>query len=338
MNDFRLIFLLVASLMFSAESVAQSDEEDSARASAAKEAEFAERMREAENKLEEAARRVAELSKERLDSMGEAWKYAFEFSDRPRLGVTIGENRENTPVEGVSVIGVSPGSAAEEAGIRSGDILTSVNGESLSAPSAKEANIRLLDFMDGVEEGDKLEIEYLRGGNVGKVELEPRVVEQHAFAWSTRPEGAPMPPSPGIHIAPEIVEKFRFRFGGWRGAFGDMELVELTEGLGRYFGTDSGLLVISAPESNLFQLQEGDVIEKIDGREPSSVNHCMRILGTYEPGEKVVLNIMRDRKRQTIEIEVPDDRASHAFPLAPRPVRPTVAPAPAPAPVPAERT
>ncbi len=67
-------------------------------------------------------------------------------------------------------------------------------------------------------------------------------------------------------------------------------------------------MVIRAPASNAFQLQEGDVIQSIDGREPSSVNHCMRILGSYQPGEKLVLNIMRDKKRMSLEIEIPDDR------------------------------
>ena len=48
--------------------------------------------------------------------------------------------------------------------------------------------------------------------------------------------------------------------GGWRGGWADLEVVKLTERLGRYFGTDEGLLVISAPESNAFKLQDGDVI------------------------------------------------------------------------------
>ena len=62
-----------------------------------------------------------------------------------------------------------------------------------------------------------------------------------------------------------------------------------------------------------FQLQEGDVILSIDGREPNSVNHCMRILSSYQPGEKLVFNIMRDKRRDTIEVEIPDDRTSMLF-------------------------
>ncbi len=74
------------------------------------------------------------------------------------------------PVEGVQLLGVSPGGAAEEAGLRSGDVVTSINDESLTAGSSQEANAKLLDFMQGVEEGDTLEVEYLRDGKSGRNE------------------------------------------------------------------------------------------------------------------------------------------------------------------------
>lgn len=335
MKTKQYLSLLCATLLLAGPAVAQDDEEASLREAEQKEAEFAERMREAEKRLEEAAARVAELSAERIGSMRDGYAYAFAFDDeRPRLGVTIGEDEKGEPVEGVLVIGVSPGSAAAEAGIRAGDTITSVNGQSLSAESAHTANRKLLDFMKGVEEGDTLDVEYLRSGNVGKVAVKPRRVENRSFAWMPKLDGNGMVPP-----APEVIERFRHRFGGWRGVWADMELVELTEGLGRYFGTDSGLLVISAPKSNLFTLEEGDVIRQIDGREPSSVNHCMRILGSYEPGEKIVLDIMRDKKARTIEVEVPDNRSGRVLPRAPQPLRPVIAPRPvAPPAGPVERT
>ncbi len=195
--------------------------------------------------------------------------------------------------------------------------------------------MRLLEIMKGVQEGDQLDIEYLRDGNIGTVQLEPRVVPQDAFAWHSKGPNFTMP---DFEISPHLMEKFRFSFSGWRGGWGDMEVVELTEGLGRYFGVDSGLLVISAPESNAFKLQEGDVIQSIDGRTPSSVNHCMRILGSYQPGEKLVLNIMRDKVKQTIEIEIPDDRTSLLFGPLIELVKPARIPVPRPAPALEERT
>ncbi|MDX1515925.1 MAG: PDZ domain-containing protein, partial [Woeseiaceae bacterium] len=150
-------WLLIAALLIAGHASAQ--EAERAAEMAAREAEFAERMREAEERLAEAARQVAELSSERLGSVGDVRRFAFDFSGRPRLGVSIGDGSANAPVEGVSVVGVTPGSAAADAGLRAGDVLTSVNGEGLSAENARAANEKLLDFMTGVEEGDKLDIE-----------------------------------------------------------------------------------------------------------------------------------------------------------------------------------
>ncbi len=118
--------------------------------------------------------------------------------------MTIESSEEPGAVEGVTILGVSPGSAASDAGLRSGDILTAVNDESLSAESRKEANMRLLDFMEAVEEGDVLTVEYLRDGKVGSVEIEPRIVDDHAFAWVGK--GGSEFDMPSMQVAPEMVE------------------------------------------------------------------------------------------------------------------------------------
>ncbi len=329
----KTLFIVAATLAFGGHALAQNDS-DKLREIEAREAEAQQAMREAEKQIEEAARRIAELSNDRLAALGEAQRWRYEFGDRPRLGVNIENDGSTVPVEGVRIISVSPGSAADEAGLRVGDIITAVNDEPMSGDSTKEANMKLLDFMAGVEEGDKLDVEYLRDGKVGSIEIEPRVVTVSAFAF-----GGPGMAVPEMHVSPD-AQRYFFSFPGGRAAWSDLELVQLNEGLGRYFGTDKGLLVISAPESNAFKLQDGDVIQSIDGRDPTSVNHCMRILKSYQPGETLVLNIMRDKQEQEIEVEVPDDRTSMLLREL-RPVRPASAPLPVEPPqppAPAERT
>jgi S1-C subfamily serine protease len=109
-----------------------------------------------------------------------------------------------------------------------------------------------------------------------------------------------------------------------------MELVTLTETLGDYFGTTQGLLVVRAPGDDRLGLRDGDVIIRIGDREPSGPGHAMRILRSYEPGEKVDIEIMRKKKRQSLSVEVPDRRMSLRAPLPPRPLRaPAAASAPA---------
>ncbi len=92
----------------------------------------------------------------------------------------------------------------------------------------------------------------------------------------------------------------------WGDRWADIELVRLNEGLGRYFGASDGLLVISPPDNDELDLQAGDVILGIDGREPRSPSRALRILRSYEEGETVNIEIMRDRNRMTISFVVPE--------------------------------
>ena len=330
MKIWKVLLPVAAVLLLAGQAAAQTGEEERLREAEAREAEMDRRLAEAEERMAEAARQIAEITSERLPRMAQIER-RFEFSNKPRLGVTIDSGEEEGPVEGVVIIGVTPGSAAADAGLRSGDVITSVNDESISADNSQLANELLLDFMQGVEEGDVLKVEYLRDGKVGSVEVEPRIIDRNVFVWMDG-EGPnfKMPRMPQVHVAPEMVEKFKMEFAfPWMGTgLGGLELVALNEGLGRYFGTDKGLLVISAPKSDAFELEEGDVIQSIDGREPRDVRHAMRILSSYQGGEKLNLGIMRDKKKRTLEVEIPADHHGNLFDgvMEPRPASAPLAP------------
>jgi len=263
-----------------------------------------EKMRAAERQMEEAARQIAELSSAelaRFEALDRQW---FFDGSRPVLGITIGSTGETGPVEGAGVIGVTPGGAADEAGIRSGDIITSINGASLSSSSSSLANEALIELMMTAEEGEELELDYLRGNKTVSVKVTPQAAVERVLDF--RFEG------PGPMVAPGAPHVRSFAFIGTRGGhgFGEMEMVELNESLGRYFGTDSGLLIVKAPDDNAYKLQDGDVLKSIDGRTPKDLLHAIRILSSYENGETVNLEILRDKKKKTITVEVPDDRQS----------------------------
>lgn len=337
MRTMKVTLLLAAISLCAASALAQSDQEEQLRSAEAREIELDQRLAEAEERMAEAARQIAEITSDRLPGMAQIER-RFEFSNKPRLGVTIDADQRNGPVEGVTILGVSPGTAASDAGLRSGDIITAINDESLSADGADEANRRLLDFMDGVEIGDVLKVEYLRNGKVGSVEVEPRLVERNMFVW--RGDGGQHLTMPHVPRAPKAIGQFKMEFGfPWAGSgLGELELVELNEGLGRYFGAKSGLLVISAPKSDAFEILDGDVIQSIDGREPKDVRHAMRILSSYQGGEKLKLGIMRDKKKKTLEIEIPDDTRGSLFDELRRSVTPAAAPVSPKAPLPIRGT
>ena len=88
-----------------------------------------------------------------------------------------------------------------------------------------------------------------------------------------------------------------------------MELADLSPALGEYFGTDQGVLVVRVPHGDDFlKLQDGDVIHNIDGRVPENGSHATRILRSYQPGEKIHLKVMRQKKSLELEGSLPEGR------------------------------
>jgi serine protease Do len=256
-------------------------------------------LKAARQKLEQAAHEVAELSTrlgkplvDRLMLMGEGPGHAV-------IGVQL-DPKDST--DGAHVHDVSPGGPAAEAGIRSGDVIVSVNGTDVKVghPAAEVARL-----MRDVEPNAKVKIHVMRDSKPADFEVTARPVEN---AWAM----PGMPPHPGMPFY-GVPPGFP---GGMHGPVAGMELATLTPQLGAYFGTDKGVLVLRAPRNAAFNLQDGDVILTIDGREPTSGSHATRILASYQAGEKVKLQVMRQRKRITVEATVSERHRNAPEPLA----------------------
>jgi S1-C subfamily serine protease len=256
-------------------------------------------LSEARQKLEDAAHQVAELSTQlgkplvdRLMLMGEGPTHAI-------IGVQLDASASK---DGALVRDVSPGGPAAEAGIRAGDVIVSVNGTGVKTERSAAEVARL---MRSVEPNSKVKVRVLRAGKALDFEVTARPVEN---VW-----GMPgMPPHPEIPfdaLAPGFM-------GDMRRSVAGMELATLTPQLGAYFGTDKGVLVLRAPRNAAFNLQDGDVILSIDGREPTSGSHATRILASHQPGEKVKLQLMRQRKKMNVEALIPERHRSSTEPLA----------------------
>ena len=81
----------------------------------------------------------------------------------------------------------------------------------------------------------------------------------------------------------------------------DLELAPLNPDLGQYFGTESGVLVISVPPESRLGFKGGDVILTVDGRKPESPSHLLRILRSYGDTEGFKAEVLRNRKRVTVD-------------------------------------
>lgn len=255
------------------------------------------KLDEAQRRLDQAAREVAELS---MSLSGDVIAHAAPFvrmTKRAVLGIGLaprGQERD----DGVEIATVSPGGGAAEAGLKSGDVIVEMNGKPLAREGDRSPHEKLLAMMRDIEPDETVHLRYRRDGKLHDAKVVAKsAMNHHVFAFRTPEAGAIGIPAPPPPIA----------FRRADGVFGSAELVSLTPKLGRYFGTDKGLLVVRAPNDSRLELQEGDVILDIDGRVPSSPSHALRILGSYQGGEKLKLNVMRDKKRVTFEITIPQD-------------------------------
>jgi S1-C subfamily serine protease len=286
------------------------------------------RLQEAQKRLEEAAREIAELSgRVRMEHLPDHMVFLGRNPNRAMLGIAIGEGRENQSDDGVAVLSVSPGGPAAGAGIKAGDVIVELNGKPMKADKDSSPREKLLAEVGKLSPGDEATVRYLRDGKAGTAKLKVESLPREEI----RRMRIEIPDVDHLRDRAREFEAFRV-FGGPRGALGDMELVPLTPKLGQYFGADKGLLIVRAPEDKDMKLEDGDVLVDIDGRAPSDPGHALRILRSYEPGEKVTLNILRQRKKVAVSVTIPEREGRG--PRPPAPPRPAVAPLPPNAPMP----
>jgi len=235
---------------------------------------------------------------------------------RARLGIKVNLQARATDSLGAYVESVSPNGPAQKAGLRSGDLITKLDGKSvLTGGQADEGpdqhqslpGLRLVELAARLEPNDTVPIEYLRGKDRRTVRV---VTEDEPDMFVQGPDGhrpfAMRFSQPGMRDRFQVGDfqddmgpgqRFEFLAGG---PLGDLDLAPLNPDLGQYFGTTEGVLVIRAPQDGSLGLKGGDVVQAVDGRKPSSPAHLLRILRSYDRGETFKLDILRNRKRETV--------------------------------------
>ena len=335
------VALLVAGNARGQETATETEARAEERA-AVREEELQTRLEDAQGRLEQAAREVAELSARLTeDGLFMAIRGLEAIGPRPMLGVNVGTTPETTG-PGVHILGVTPDGPADRAGLRSGDVMIAIDDEALVGSDGDE---RLSAYMKGVQAGQEVQVRYRRDGKertatVIPEEMDPMrlVVGAPGGRWELDLDGLEsLQELEKLEELELLADDHGFSFhAGFPGRWGALELVSLSPDLGEYFGAESGLLVVRSPEDEALGLRDGDVILAIDGREPTSPRHAMRILRSYEPGETISFAIIRSREKRTVKVELPEREAMGGIwqwlaPPAPAPARaprPPALPAP----------
>ena len=245
----------------------------------------------ARRRLEVAAQQLAALSAQMNGPMMQRVE-ALAGPQRVLVGVQLDDSRGNA---GARVREVSPGGPAEQAGVRAGDLIVAVNGTNVrgQAPAA-----RVVELLHDIKPGDRVDLTVSRDGKIRDLTVTARPDGDDFFIARQFPN---LPDLPRVRA-----------FAAWGGGpmiiggpVADMELARLTPGLGRYFGADTGVLVVRAPPDGALGLQDGDIILSIDGRKPIDSSHVIRILASYDPGEKITLEVLRMHHRISVAGTLP---------------------------------
>lgn len=304
----------------------------------AREAKMPARMREFETTTRASAGRLAELN-------GMTARAFAVLAARPRFGITVDTRPRDSDKYGAYVTAVTPGGPADKAGVRSGDIITKLAGKSVTAQGDATPGLRLIEMIGSLEMNKAVEIELRRGKDTKTLKITPaddesffagtmdsaraaygfmipriagRVMAdsslQHAFTFempsvTSRPSAAGSQFEEAFSVSGEPVS---WRNGGsfsfttaMRGPLASLEMAPLNSGLGSYFGATDGVLIINAGEKQELGLLPGDVVTAVDGRKVTNPGQLMRILRTYDTGEEFKLQIMRQKKADTITGKMP---------------------------------
>ncbi len=237
-----------------------------------------------------------------------------EAREKGFLGVVLGEVTSDIaadygvqPGAGVLVAGVTPGSPADEAGLRENDVIIRVNKMIPTGPEECRKQI------GNLKPDDKVELVYLRGGKEKTVEVTLGKRSDDDF------EGGK-----------EIHREFRFQGPPWewhRGktdepkeklAYAGIVTQEIRDGLATYFKVEKGALIAEVVKDSPAEragLKAGDVILKIGTDAVEDEGDVRRLIRDRKPGAAVDFQISRDGNPLTISVTLGEQIGTRNEPL-----------------------
>lgn len=288
-----------------------------------------------QTRMNELASRMAALSaKLGHDANANALRYLAD-ERRGMLGVAV----EPGP-HGWIVNAVTPGGPAARAGVRTGDIVTSIDGHPANRDHAA------LFHLDA---GKPTQVELARDGKTLRVEITPERMQPRDIDAAIRAADAALAsvdsPEFRMRIQHSVDDAMRQaeaarkaagdagRHAGWRISmapwFG-LNLAPLDATLGSYFGTQHGVLVLSRNDKQFPGLESGDVIIAVAGKPVARPEDVQRALRDTPQGKPVQLALLRHDKALSVSMQAP----AQWLVMPPLPPPPPVAPAAPAAPPP----
>src|SRR5258708_9985083 len=209
---------------------------------------------------------------------------------------------------GVEVTMVDQDAPAGKAGVKEHDVILEFNG------SKVESGEQLRRFIRETPPGRTVTLGISRDGSSMNIKVE--LVDRGKVKAESMPRIRvqpipPIPPMPRVNIPP-----IDFQWNMYSPYLG-VQFESIGRQLGEYFGIKNGegFLIKSVEKNSPAEkagLKAGDVIVRADNERVSDRSDLRRILANHRKGGKVAIAVMRDRKEQTITVDIPEHQSKES--------------------------
>lgn len=228
--------------------------------------------------------------------------------DRGWLGVSIAEDRKGRVV----ITQVEESSPAELARLKEGDRILKFNGKEIKSTD------QLVNEIRKTQPGKEVSLVIERDGKTQEIRVKLGAVPEEEARRELElrfPEiFRNFPKRPALPEIPEFprLEKFSFEFGVEDYRYIGVYLEQLNPELSKYFGVPEGqgLLVARVNPGSPAEkagLKVGDVIISADGKRTQKLEELTDLIQRKKKGEKIALEVIRDRKKVKLEVEVAEE-------------------------------
>lgn len=246
------------------------------------------------------------------------------MENRPFLGVMLMENSETdndkNKSSGAVVSEVIAGSAAEKAGLLSGDIIFEIDGEKIDGING------VIDYIQTREIGDKVEVLVSRGGKNKKIKatLGEKAMELNSMEMDSDELELQLRkslPNLNFRFGPDSITIFcpsspnciipndSMRIGqpfSWNNEGMDLQETAFLGVTPADEEVEQGVKVNVEPETSAEKmgLENGDIIVSINGIKVNDFDALSEIISKVKPGEIVNLTILREGRQKNISGEI----------------------------------
>ncbi|MGH8184689.1 MAG: PDZ domain-containing protein [Rhodanobacteraceae bacterium] len=266
-------------------------------------------------RMRDLASQMATLSTKLGDEARASALGYFANSRRGMLGMAVSAN-----AGGLRVDAVTPGGPAERAGLKSGDSITAVDGKPVgNSDDASETALW------NAQTGRPIALTIDRGGKSRKLTITPERLQSPDLQASIREAEQAAEQATARVRSPEFQRQIQrsideamksasaarsitlkdrpwiVSMSPWFG----LNLAPINPGLGSYFGTQHGALVLSRDQQLFPELQPGDVITAAGGKAVTQPEDVLRAFRDTEGDASVRLALRRHDKTITLAMKVP---------------------------------